>query len=89
MDVPWPYLENGNHGMAAGDLTDGEAGADGSLPYRSGNCGWQSRTHRAGRNPNFPVEPGAAAGFHAPFFDGKAGIQRSVWCEWQDNPKGM
>ena len=48
MDVPWQYLEIGDHGMAAGDVAHGEAGTDGPLPYRPAAAG-AGETDRAGR----------------------------------------
>jgi uncharacterized protein YdaU (DUF1376 family) len=60
-----------DHGMAAGDVTHGEAGTDGPLPYRPAAAG-AGETHRAGRHPGFPVELGGDGGLHAPFFDGEA-----------------
>jgi uncharacterized protein YdaU (DUF1376 family) len=63
-----------DHGMAAGDVAHGEAGADGPLPYRPAAAG-AGEAHRAGRHPGFPVELGGGGGLHAPFFDGKAHTQ--------------
>ena len=65
-----------NHGMAAGDFAHGEAGTDGPLPYRPAAEG-AGETHRAGRHPGFPVEPGGGGGLDAPLFDSKA--QVTAW----------
>jgi uncharacterized protein YdaU (DUF1376 family) len=60
-----------DHGMAAGHIAHGPAGADGPLPYRPSAEG-AGETHRTRGQAGFPVESGGSGTCHAPFFDGKA-----------------